>query len=219
LLSRSGYRVEDRPVNLPLNQARLKSLGFLSVPVVVVADRAFAGFPQRSLAESLGLARSRFSASGTRQTLAGALDALDDLDAVLAGLPNELWDEQAYPLNPDRDHTFGHFAWGVFRFLELTLNAPALGELAWEELQDSVQLADWRSADRFTSFTDVRAYALPLRERGRAWQRSLTTEEMRVPLATPWGRLELQVLIGILAEHTDIKRTHLLKRLGQAAAL
>lgn len=219
MLSRSGYRVEDRPVNLTVNQAQLKSLGFLSVPVVVVAGRAFPGFPQRSLAASLGIAGTNFSEAAIRRTLAGALDALDELYVVLASLPQALWEEQAYPLNPDRAHTFGHFTWGIFRFLELTLSAPTLGGLAWEELQDSVELADWRSADSFKSFADVQHYAEPLLERGRAWESSLTTEEMRQQLATPWGRLELHVLTGILAEHTDIKQTHLLKRLGRPAAL
>jgi hypothetical protein len=216
LLSRSGYEVQDRPVDAPANRAALNELGYLSVPVVVVAGRAFPGFPRRTLAANLGLARTRFSAAATRRTLARSLAALEELAALLPQLPLELWHEQAYPRNPDRDHTFGHFTWGVFRFLELTLAAPEQG-MPWEQLQDSVQLADWRSAPRFTSFADVRDYALPLLDRGRAWAASLTTEEMRAPVETPWGRLELHVLLGILSEHTDIKQTHLRRRLGADA--
>jgi hypothetical protein len=218
LLSRSGYEVEDRPVNVAANREELNTLGFLSVPVVVVAGRAFAGFPQSSLAQSLGLAGEHFSADATRATFVTALDALDGVAAMLPDLPPELWNEQAYPLNPDRDHTFGHFTWGVFRFLELVLNAPSSGELAWEELQDSVQLADWRSASRFAAFSDVHAYALPLLSRGRAHARSMTPDEMRRRLDTPWGNLETAGLIGILAEHTDIKKIHLAQRLERAGS-
>jgi hypothetical protein len=213
LLSRNGYGVEDRPVSLPVHRDALNELGYLSVPVVVVAGRAFPGFPLRSLAVNLGLARSRFSASATRRTLDGALESLEAVAGLLPELPPALWSEQAYPLNPDRDHTFGHFTWGMFRFLELTLEAPARGGLPWDELQDSVQVSDWRTADRYRSFSAVHAYALPLLARGRAWATTLRTAEMRAPLTTPWGRLELHVLVGILAEHTEIKRTHLSKRL------
>jgi hypothetical protein len=198
------------------NRDQLNALGFLSVPVVVVAERAFPGFPQSSLAQSLGLARTRFSAQASRRTLGRTLDALDEVAALLPRLPTELWDEQAYPLNPDRDHTFGHFTWGIFRFLELVLNAPAAGRLAWEELQDSVQLEDWRSASRFANFSDVLAYGLPLVRRGRVLADSMTPKEMRRQLATPWGTLETHTLVGILAEHTDIKRTHLAQRLEPA---
>ena len=196
------------------NREQLNALGFLSVPVVVIAERAFAGFPRSSLAQSLGLASVRFSAKATRRTLVEALDALDEVAALLPRLPTELWDEQAYPLNPDRDHTFGHFTWGIFRFLELVLNAPEAGELAWAELQDSVQLEDWRSASRFATFSDVQAYAFPLIRRGRTFADSITPDEMRRRLATPWGNLEMHSLIGILAEHTDIKKIHLAQRLG-----
>jgi hypothetical protein len=219
LLSRNGYKVEDRPVNVAANREQLNKLGFLSVPVVVVAGRAFAGFPQSSLARSLGLAHGRFSAAATRRTFVQALDALDEVAAMLPLLPAKLWDEQAYPLNPDRDHTFGHFAWGVFRFLELVLSAPESGGLAWEELQDSVQLADWRNASQFASFGAVHTYAQPLLRRGRAAAESMSPAQMRQRLSTPWGNLEAHSLLGILAEHTDIKKIHLAERLERAAGL
>jgi len=215
LLSRSGYVVEDRPVDVPANRQALIELGYLSVPVVEVAGRAFPGFPLRSLTVNLGLARARFSPKATVRTLGSSLDALEIVSGLLTELPPAMWSEQAYPLQPGRDHTFGHFVWGMFRFLELTLSAPQRGGLLWEELQDSVQVSDWRSAARYQSFADVGDYAQPLLVRGRRWQNSLAAEEMRAPLTTPWGALELHVLIGILAEHTDIKRTHLLKRLGR----
>jgi hypothetical protein len=213
LLAHNGYEVEDRPVNIAANRAELNALGFLSVPVVVVCGNAFAGFPQSSLAHSLGLSRTRFSEHATRGTLLQALDALDEVALLLPNLPDELWREQAYPLNPDRNHTFGHFTWGMFRFLELVLDAPAADELAWSELQDSVQLADWRSAAQFSDFADVRAYALPLLARGRALAREIGPTEMRRRLRSPWGELEAHNLIGVLAEHTDIKKTHLEQRL------
>ncbi len=148
-----------------------------------------------------------------------ALEALDDVAAMLPFLPPKLWDEQAYPLNPDRDHTFGHFTWGVFRFLELVLNAPESGGLAWEELQDSVQLADWRNASQFASFGDVHTYALPLLRRGRGAAEAMTPAQMRQSLTTPWGTLEAHSLLGILAEHTDIKKIHLSQRLEREAGL
>lgn len=213
MLSRSGYGVEDRPVNVPAHRAELNELGYLSVPLIVVAGRAFPGFPLQRLAVDLGLARARFSAAGTRRALRQALDGLQSFAELLPELPPALWKEQAYPLNPERDHTFGHFAWSVFRFLELTLEAPARGALAWEDLQESVQLTDWRSASRFGSFSDVESYAFPLLARGRAWGASISAEEMRTPITTPWGRLQLHLLVGILAEHTEIKRAHLLFRL------
>jgi hypothetical protein len=215
LLSRSGYVVEDRPVSVPANREALIELGYLSVPVVEVAGRAFPGFPLRSLTVNLGLARARFSPKATLRTLASSLDALEGVAALLPELPPEMWSEQAYPLQAGRDHTFGHFLWGVFRFLELTLQAPERGGLPWEELQESVQVSDWRSAAHYRSFADVSEFAQPLLARGREWHGRLAPEEMRAPLTTPWGPLELHVLVGILAEHTDIKRTHLLKRLGR----
>lgn len=216
MLSRSGYVVEDRPVNVPAHRQALTELGYLSVPVVEVAGRAFPGFPVRSMAANLGLAPARFSPKATLGTFGGSLDALDEVARLLSKLPPEMWSEQAYPLQPGRDHTFGQFAWGMFRFLELTLRAPERRGLPWEELQDSVQVSDWRSAADYRSFADVGEYALPLLARGRQWQGRLAPEEMRMPLATPWGELELHVLIGILAEHTEIKRTHLFKRLGRS---
>jgi hypothetical protein len=215
LLSRSGYAVEDRPVNEPANRQALIELGYLSVPVVEVAGRSFPGFPLRSLTVNLGLARARFSPRATVRALGGSLDALESVAGVLSELPPSMWSEQAYPLQPGRDHTFGHFVWGMFRFLELTLQAPERGGLPWEELQDSVQVSDWRSAARYRSFPDVGDYAQPILARGREWQDSLSPDEMRAPLTTPWGALELHVLVGILAEHTEIKRNHLLKRLGR----
>ena len=214
MLSRHGYSVQDRPVNVAANRARLIELGFLSVPVVEVAGRAFAGFPVRNLTVNLGLARARLSAAATHKVLAEALDALESVADTLPQLPASMWTEQAYPLQPERNHTFGHFTWGMFRFLELTLLAPARGGLPWEDLKDSVQNQDWRAAHHFASFQDVRGYAEPLLERASVWRRGIAVDALRQPLETPWGGLELHVLIGILGEHTEIKRDHLLKRLA-----
>ena len=215
MLARSGYHVEDRPVTVEANRRALTDLGFLSVPVVEVGGRAFPGFPLRSLTVNLGLARARFAPRATLRTLASGLDALEVVANLLPELPAEMWSEQAYPLQPGRNHTFGHFTWGMFRFLELTLQAPERGSLPWEDLQDSVQVSDWRSATRYHGFADVREYGLALLAGGREWQDRLTPQAMRAPLTTPWGALELHVLIGVLAEHTEIKRLHLFKRLGR----
>jgi hypothetical protein len=214
LLSQNGYQVQDLPVTIPANREALSRLGYMSVPVVVVAGRAFPGFPERHLEQSLGLASARFSAPATRRMLLLTLADLETIAQLLAELPDAMWREQAYPLIPDRDHTFGHFAWGIFRFLELTLAAPRLGALRWDDLQESVQVGDWRSADRFRGFRDVQSYAEPLLASARDWAQGLERGQLRQPLSTPWGGLELHSLIGILAEHTTIKRDHLRRRLA-----
>jgi hypothetical protein len=46
----------------------------------------------------------------------------------------------------------------------------------------------------------------------------MTPAEMRRRLDTPWGNLETAGLVGILAEHTDIKRIHLAQRLERAGS-
>jgi hypothetical protein len=205
LLGEAGYEVEERPVDRPDNRAALKRLGFDSVPVVAVGGRAFPGFPRSSLERSLGLRGGRPAVDETLARLDVTLSELAALATELPELPGQLWSRQAYPLNPQRDHTLGHLAWSVYRMLELTLDAPVRGGLPWDELVDSTELRHWRRREEYASFPDVSAYALPLLAAARSWRESLAADDLDQELDTPWGRIDVAAQIGILAEHTEIK--------------
>lgn len=213
MLADAGYEVEERPVNRPEHRAALRELGFDSVPVVAIGGRAFPGFPLAGLERDLGLSRRRFSAAACRRDLEATLEALEALAEELPALPPDRWDRQAYPLNPDRDHTLGHLAWSVYRMLELVLAGPARGGLPWSELVDSTELRHWRRRAEFTGFADVRAYALPLLAAARGWGPGLDARALRLPLDTPWGRIELHALLGILGEHSQMKAGRLREEL------
>jgi hypothetical protein len=207
LLADAGYEVAERPVNRPEHQAALRALGFDSVPVVEAGGRAFPGFPLASLERALGLSRRRFSATAARRDLVATLDLLDEIAEALPRLPAALWDRQAYPLNTDRDHTLGHLAWSVYRMVELVLAAPASGGLPWSELVDSTEMRYWRRRDEFTSFAGVRDYGLPLLAAARRWKPDANA--LRQLIDTPWGRIELHALLGILGEHSRMKASRL----------
>jgi hypothetical protein len=214
LLGEAGYEVDERPVNLAENRASLTTRGFDSVPVVVVGGKAFPGFPRRSLLKGLGLAAAESSPAEALRGLSATLDDLEQLAGGLPSLSQELWPEQAYTLNPERDHTLGHLAWSIFRFVELTREAPARAGLPWSELVDSTELRHWRRRPEFASFADVSAYGRAELDAGRRWAALLRPSDLAQLLDTPWGRIDLRSLIEILGEHSQIK----VKRLKEARA-
>ena len=211
MLSQNGFEVEDRSAAEPIHRAELEALGYQSAPVIVLGSRIFAGFPEENVRREIGLPAADFTYESTLVKLRSALAMLRHMREVTAAIPDRFWWEQMYA---NRDHPLGHFVWSIYRFVRLVIETPAKGEFAYADLKPSLLRTDWPEEEKFRTFAALTSFADEMIAELAAWERTLTPESLDSEVDTPWGRVSMHSLIGILNEHTSLKFSLLFPKLA-----
>lgn len=149
--------------------------------------------------------------------------AIDMLEQALRECPDELWEKQLWPDQPDQwvargFSSFWYLGYHTLFWLDLYLTGAEEG-FSPPEPFDLVEMEDNETLPRAYTRAELLGYLELCRQRCRETLLSLTTEEAHRLCRFPWGELTFAELQLYNLRHVQEHASHLTMYLGQQAGI
>jgi len=190
----------------PTAVEELRALGLRVVPVTMAGGQVVVGFNPRELARALGV---RAVEPAPTRDLVGKFRRV--LPAVVRAV-RQVPDDRLSFTSPDRNRTMREFAYHIFAYLELVMEA---GRTARFDERGILQYEE--GSRRFTSAGAIADYGEETARRFLGWLESLTPRDLERPVDAYYGRVALSQALDLALGHSahHLRQLYdLLRRMG-----
>ena len=188
-LSKNGVGFVERDIdNHPGALDELCLLGFRSVPVTVIADKAIAGFNPDQLVKGLHI-NVKVVLHDPSETLPLIRRALEAVERVVWQMPDGKLDWTA----PDRNRPMSEFTYHIFLMVQNTIEELSAGVASPRSDLNGLS---------YTSFQDIAQYGRAVIDQYRAWAAKQDLDVLRKPPPAGSDAKSGAERLDLLAGHT-----------------